>query len=73
MAAPAENRESSPGSRLNPAAWSLPVAIGWLQYPLLPAFMPAYKGFVIVLIAALGLSWLTAPAIRRILAVAGVV
>jgi hypothetical protein len=58
---------------MNPAAWSFPVAIGWLQYPLLPAIMPACKGFLIVLIAALGLSWLTAPAIRHILTVAGVV
>jgi surface polysaccharide O-acyltransferase-like enzyme len=47
--------------------------VSWLQYALLPASLPGYAKFAIVLCGALGLSWATAAALRRIPAVARVV
>jgi peptidoglycan/LPS O-acetylase OafA/YrhL len=47
--------------------------VSWLQYALLPASLPSYAKFAIVFIGALGLSWSTAAAIRRIPAVARIV
>jgi peptidoglycan/LPS O-acetylase OafA/YrhL len=47
--------------------------VSWLQYALLPASLPGYAKFTIVLAGALGLSWATAAAIRRIPAVARIV
>jgi peptidoglycan/LPS O-acetylase OafA/YrhL len=46
--------------------------VSWLQYALLPASLPGYAKFAIVFLGALGLSWATAAAIRRIPAVARV-
>lgn len=43
--------------------------VSWLQYALLPASLPGYAKFTIVFTGALGLSWATAAAIRRIPAV----
>ena len=47
--------------------------VSWLQYAMLPASLPAYAKFGIVFVGALGLSWITSAAIRRIPAVARVV
>jgi surface polysaccharide O-acyltransferase-like enzyme len=47
--------------------------VSWLQYALLPASLPGYAKFAIVFCGALGLSWLTSAALRRIPAVARVV
>jgi peptidoglycan/LPS O-acetylase OafA/YrhL len=47
--------------------------VSWLQYALLPASLPAVAKFAIVFLGALGLSWGTAAAIRRIPLVARVV
>jgi peptidoglycan/LPS O-acetylase OafA/YrhL len=47
--------------------------VSWLQYALLPASLPAFAKGVIVFLGALGLSWGTAVAIRRIPALAKVV
>jgi peptidoglycan/LPS O-acetylase OafA/YrhL len=47
--------------------------VSWLQYALLPASLPAYAKLGIVFVGALGLSWITSAAIRRIPAVARVV
>jgi peptidoglycan/LPS O-acetylase OafA/YrhL len=47
--------------------------VSWLQYALLPASLPGYAKFAIVFLGALGLSWATAAAIRRIPAVPRVV
>jgi peptidoglycan/LPS O-acetylase OafA/YrhL len=47
--------------------------VSWLQYALLPASLPAYVKSAIVFSGALGLSWATAAALRRIPAVARVV
>jgi peptidoglycan/LPS O-acetylase OafA/YrhL len=47
--------------------------VSWLQYALLPASLPGYAKFTIVLAGALGLSWATAAAIRRIPAIARIV
>ena len=47
--------------------------VNWLQYALLPASLPAIVKWLIVFACALGLSWFTAAAIRRVPAVARVV
>ncbi|MGP8173372.1 MAG: acyltransferase family protein [Terracidiphilus sp.] len=47
--------------------------VNWLQYALLPASLPAVVKWSIVFAGALGLSWVTAAAIRRIPLVARVV
>jgi peptidoglycan/LPS O-acetylase OafA/YrhL len=47
--------------------------VSWLQYALLPASLPGYAKFAIVCGGALGLSWATSAALRRISAVARIV
>jgi peptidoglycan/LPS O-acetylase OafA/YrhL len=47
--------------------------VSWLQYALLPASLPGVAKAAIVFLGALGLSWSTAAAIRRIPAVARVI
>jgi surface polysaccharide O-acyltransferase-like enzyme len=47
--------------------------VSWLQYALLPASLPGYAKFAIAFFGALGLSWATAAAIRRIPAIARIV
>jgi peptidoglycan/LPS O-acetylase OafA/YrhL len=47
--------------------------VSWLQYALLPASIPTYAKFAIVFCGALGLSWITSAALRRIPAVARIV
>ncbi len=47
--------------------------VSWLQYALLPASLPGYAKFAIVLLGTLGLSWLTAAGLRRIPVVSRVV
>lgn len=44
--------------------------VSWLQYALLPASLPGYAKFAIVFLGALGLSWATSAALRRIPAIA---
>jgi surface polysaccharide O-acyltransferase-like enzyme len=47
--------------------------VSWLQYALLPASLPGFAKFAVAFSGALGLSWLTSAAMRRIPAVARVV
>jgi hypothetical protein len=47
--------------------------VSWLQYALLPASLSGYAKFATAFLGALGLSWATAAALRRIPAVARVV
>jgi peptidoglycan/LPS O-acetylase OafA/YrhL len=47
--------------------------VSWLQYALLPASIPTYAKFAIVFCSALGLSWMTSMALRRIPVVARIV
>jgi peptidoglycan/LPS O-acetylase OafA/YrhL len=49
------------------------VFVSWLQYALLPASLPGYSKFAVVFCGALGLSWITSAALRRIPAVARIV
>ena len=49
------------------------IFVSWLQYALLPISLPGYAKFAIVFSGALGLSWATAAALRRIPAVARIV
>jgi peptidoglycan/LPS O-acetylase OafA/YrhL len=47
--------------------------VSWLQYALLPASAPGYAKFAIAFLGALGLTWATAAALRRIPAIARIV